>query len=498
MKEYTRVWKITSLALLVGFIFLPRLIGLGRVLTVDEPLWQSRARTFITALASRRFDQTLVAGQPGVTTAGVVGLASRFQSLAADQTAVAVLTGFLILLIAYFLILLWGWYWGVAGGVLLALDPFLIAHSRLVHTDGLLALFYTACVVTLLAALEPVWHGQKVVLRYFVLSAILGGLALLTKLFAILLLPTAGAILVYTCWKNRTGLSSFFSYLFLWSGLVILTIFVLWPALWTDADTVYNYLFGRTSMHAEGTRIQETTSRWWYYLRESFFRITPLISVLIPITVASYFLGRPLPIKRHSAVLMLSALFYGLVLSFSSDKSDRYVLPALVLLCVACTYAVFQLFAGILKAKKRNIMLSVAGLLVFLALVNLVDIVRIHPYYLAYFNHLYPVEKYHKLGWGEGLETAAAWVAQRDPKAKVITYYPRVFAYFYSGGSVESIGDIDDSNADYLVLYRSMFERGDDAPETDIVNKILVQQQRQPEHIVTVNGLPFVWIYKLN
>lgn len=463
---------------LIAAAFLPRLIGLGQILTVDEPLWQGRGATFIRSLASGDLSRTLVAGQPGVTTAWLVGLSNRWGSLAAQQSAVALATGLLILITTYFLTQLWGFRWGIIAGFLLALDPFLLGHSRLVHTDALLALSYLASAVAFLVALEPVWRQKPVNRRYLIYSAILGALALLTKMFAVILLPTLAVIGVYAFAANRAGFRALVTSAILWLAVFSVTVLILWPALWFNADAVLNYLSSRLTLHASGTRSLETTSRWWYYLRETFFRSTLPTLVLAPPALLAFFRQRGV-MRRTTLALFLAGIGYAILLSFSADKSDRYILFTHLTLALAAVFGMRYL---------RVPALVIIGVIAFLT----IDTARLHPYYLAHYNRAYPVEVDHKLGWGEGLEQAAQYIQTRNPGSSVASYYHRVFSHFYTGPSQDLSGD---SNADYVVLYRSMFERGLGHPDTDLSQQFIFSGRHQPEHIITINGLPYVWIY---
>ncbi|MEX2054888.1 MAG: hypothetical protein WD972_01790, partial [Candidatus Andersenbacteria bacterium] len=140
--ERPLVYRLLIVAGLLLAIFLPRLVSLGTILTVDEPLWQGRGTQFMKGLATGHFEKTLVAGQPGATTAWLVGLVAFYGSLTAAQAMIAIACGGLLALNGYFFIRLWGGYGGSIALLLLALNPFLIAHSRIVHTDALLALSY--------------------------------------------------------------------------------------------------------------------------------------------------------------------------------------------------------------------------------------------------------------------------------------------------------------------------------------------------------------------
>lgn len=485
--------RLKKYALLAGFlaaVFLPRLIGLGNILTIDEPLWLSRGSTFINALSVGNFAKTLVAGQPGITTAWFIGLASPWHSLAAGQAAIGLATGVLILINTYFLRLLFGKTWGTVTGLFLALDPFLIAHSRVAHTDALLALWYLASLTSLWCALIQKYTPR----RYIIMSAVLAAGAILTKLFGLIIIPTALAIIGIRLFTQKKKPAAILRLAGLWLAVCIVATFIAWPALWFNADSVYTYLFSRASMHAEGTRIEETTSASWYYARETVFRLSVPVAVLLPFTMWQW---RKVKQAQHAAItlsLVAAGALFALILNISSDKSDRYILFTHLALVTAAPLGL----RGIIETLQKNprwktwVPAAMALPIVYLA----VDDLRLHPYYLAHYNRLYPIERTHKLGWGEGLEQAATWLEKNHPGAKVLAYYPRVFEYFYNG-SVETITHINEANGDYAVLYRSMFERGEGAPETIIVNEFLTSQHRQPEHTVMINGLPYAWIFPL-
>jgi glycosyltransferase involved in cell wall biosynthesis len=482
------VKRIKRYLVTLGFlaaVFLPRLIGLGNVLTVDEPLWLSRGQTFINALSVGKFDKTLVAGQPGITTAWLVGLSTPWKSLAAAQAAIGLATGILILINTYFFRMLFGKKWGTITGLFLALDPFLIAHSRVAHTDALLALFYLSSLSALLSGLLQ----SSVTRRYIAMSAMLGAGAILTKIFGIILIPTTLFIILILLRKHKHRVSQIVRTAGLWLSVCFLTFFMAWPALWFHSGQVRDLLLSRASLHAEGTRAEETTSTQWYYARETLFRLSVPVTILLPFTIWQWKYSRK---SKHATVTLLlvaSGVFLALILNTGSDKSDRYILFTHITLVTAAPLGL----AGIINAMKKYPK-EWASIVLAIPIIYLTgDNIRLHPYYLAHYNRLYPIEHDHKLGWGEGLEQAASWIEQEHPGAKVFVYYPRVFSYFYKG-EVETIGHIDDASGDYAVLYRSMFERGEEANETDIVREY---QKKTPAHVITINGLEYAWIFPL-
>ncbi len=482
--------RIKALAIWITFlcmVFIPRLWGLGHILTIDEPLWLSRGATFINAFSTGNFARTLVAGQPGVTTAWLSGLSSPWHSLAAGQASIGIATGILILLNTYFLRRVIGNTWGLVTGMLLALDPFLLAHSRIVHTDALLALFYLASITGIFAAFAK----KNPIKRYIIASGALGAGAILTKVFGILLIPTVIGIIFFYTWKKRLGIQTVVQYTGIWLSTFALITFLAWPALWVSANNVYELLFSRASLHAGGTRTEETTATDWYYAREALFRLSVPTTILLPFGLWQILKNRKQS-KQH-ITLLLAGLFFFAILSTGSDKSDRYLLFFhLTLICIAPLG--MQKIIQILQQKNLG---QWAPLIIILPILYLaVDNVRLYPYYLAHYNRLYPIEKTHKLGWGEGLEQAGLWMSTHHPKAKVLSYYPRVFSYFFPG-DVETITHIDDANGNYAILYRSMFERGEDSGETDILNEYLNSSKYKPEHTIYINGLPYAWIIPL-
>lgn len=483
--------RAAAYVVLLAAIFLPRLLSLGSIITVDEPLWLSRGHTFIKGFASFQFDKTLVAGQPGVTTAWLVGMVASADSLAAAQASIALTTGLLILLATYFLTKLYGWKWGMTMGFLLALDPFLLAHSRIVHTDGLQALFSLTSILALLTALLLSSDKEKPTRRYVMFSAVLASAAIVSKIFALTLIPTGFLIIALVGWQKKASVRSIGKTLGVWGIVLIIAGYIMWPALWLNADKVFDHLTGRATLHTEGTRSEETTSLAWYYERESWFRLAPTTALLVPFGIW-YVARRRNRTSAATLLLLMSGLITAAALHAASDKSDRYILFALLTLIPPAALGIRQLLR---LTKKRWPAFKGTPLLLAIPLIYLsADDIRLHPYYLAHYNRLYPIEPTHKLGWGEGLEQAAAWIATKNPQAKVMSYYPRVFAWWHQG-EVETITHVNDAPSDYVVLYRSMFERGQDSPEEDILREYLYSGQHTPVHVVTINGLPYAWIF---
>ncbi len=180
-------------------------------------------------------------------------------------------------------------------------------------------------------------------------------------------------------------------------------------------------------------------------------------------------------------------------MTLGAKKGDRYILPSFLFLD-ALTVIVF--FSLIIQFRARRLLLLATYCLLLTGLLwQAIDVARLHPHALAYVNPLTkPFYGHRRLGWGEGFDLAAVYLNQKPRAAKltVASYYPTEFDYNFVG-QVIPLNHYRDANADYVVLYRAMYERDPNAWETDILNQFA---SRTPEKIITLNGLEYAWIHK--
>jgi len=235
--------------LLVPLIFIPRLLNLDVFLTADEPLFLTHARQFATGMSTGNFSQTLGIGYPGVTVAGwaapVVNLTqSDMGAYAAGRVVTALLTGLLLVVLyrlAYLLLGRWPAFVGVA---LLALDPYSLAYSRLLHIAAPLALFMALAGMSLLLWLR---HPRR---RWLLLTGLFTGLALLTKSTALLLAPMLGAAVLgwglsTGRWRSPRWWLRVVGGLLVVSGVAVAIFFMLWPAMWVNPAQALTLTFGK-------------------------------------------------------------------------------------------------------------------------------------------------------------------------------------------------------------------------------------------------------------
>ena len=207
-----------------------------------------RSRTFIIALESGNFADTLTTHHPGVTTTWLGGatiwVASGRQSvsdwvksidffsptmLARIRFPIALLTGLLIFLAGELLYRLFGTLYAAIGTLFLAIEPFLLAESRRIHTDVLTAEFLFLTLLLWLCYLEAKSPRR----RDLVFSGICFGLACLTKSHASVFLIFLPLMLFwYVKQRGLSGAKMLMS-VFLFSSVTLITIFSTLPYLWT-------------------------------------------------------------------------------------------------------------------------------------------------------------------------------------------------------------------------------------------------------------------------
>ena len=391
-----RGWRTLFVLLLLFLaVWLPRVQGLDRFVTPDEPTWLYRSANFYRAISHGDFAGTFQREHPGVTVmwAGALAFLQKLPHYAEEgpsqlgegelepwlhdhstveplQLLVAarwwmVLWIALLTTAAYFpLRRLFGAPIAALAVLVVAWDPFLIALSRLLHLDGLLA---SLTLLALLSFLAWLHCGQQ--LRYFIVSVLATGLALLTKTPAIILIPAAGLLVLvewFRCVLAGEGKSPGMLLAFLaWIALVIAAVVGLWPAMWVDPLKVLASIAAGMRVHAAGHdslnfflgRTTEDPGPFFYpvvYL----FRSTPAALIgLVAAVVLGWRRQWPLdaPTRRRSALgLVLFALLVAIVMTLGAKKFDRYISPVFMALDIVAALGLLALVQAVLGWWQRR------------------------------------------------------------------------------------------------------------------------------------------------
>ena len=207
--------------LLFLLAFLPRAIQ-----PVSRPLvWYLRSAHFIEAVLTGNWADTVYSEHPGValmwpagiglkiywTISGVTPAAHAVPpdfepihffgpvpvaEIAAALIPLALLIALGILGIYLLLRRLFGEATAAVAAILLALSPYYLAQSKVLHLDAWMA------TLMLLSALALLLHRREHLTRWLLLSGALGGLALLVKTTALFLLPFTALVLLVDATRN--------------------------------------------------------------------------------------------------------------------------------------------------------------------------------------------------------------------------------------------------------------------------------------------------------
>jgi 4-amino-4-deoxy-L-arabinose transferase-like glycosyltransferase len=533
-------WAVLTFVLALA----PRLPGLRIFLTSDEHtnLYWAGSQ-FVEGLLSGNLSLTYWHFYPGVTMSWLetAGLAAawaleRLSGSAAETLAQFVRRPILDLIVAarlpYALLtaaVVTGFYLmarrllghrtALLGALFIAFDPFFLAHSRVAHGDASVAAFMGLSALALFVYLQAGENRR----RWLVLSAVLGGLAALTKAPGQLMAPFVilvgvGDWLLKSWRAGRPDwrlAGHWLVDLTVWGGVAAFLFVALWPAMWVDPAGVIARMVRETFGKVEEGHLVFFMGQPaldpgpWFYPYVTFLRLTPvtLIGMLACGILLIIRLGGRLrkkagesgPADTAAALLWLFVAFLLLSGDLSPKKQDRYLLPLFPILdmLAAFVYVEFGRYAMrgaqyISRARHYALRIMALSLLAFHAL----PVVTVYPYYLAYFNPLLgglprAVETT-LVGWGEGMEQVAAYLNQQpDAERLYVASVPSQTLLPYFKGTGENFYTNDVAlRADRVVLYISEVQRL--APSPEIVRYF---RAMEPEHIVYVEGAPYAWIY---
>jgi hypothetical protein len=535
--------RLLSVLVLVALV-VPRLLTVSTYVTIDEHKWLARSLAFQHALARGDLAETYQSTHPGVTTmwAGALGHLLRCPScLGSEELTVGAYEDYVTqkgahplsnlvtnrkVMIVIEAILLWvAYHFGrelvgqkaaTLGFLFIALDPFFAAHTQILHLDGMLASLTTVWLLALVHFLQT--HRA----RSLALSGIAMGLSWLTKLPSALIVPAVGVMILVDLVKAGVQWPSIRRRL-LWLCLLGLigsaVYFALWPALWISPLKWFTNMLNKTTAHVELGHASALFFRGEIHsggqLGLSFYPISYLwrsspvvLAGLVAAFVASLKPGKrshPILSRHVMANLLIFVAVYGVGMSLGSHKFDRYLLPVYPPLMLLAAAGWVALISQIVERtlSKRHRLVGV-GLLTVVVAVHGFGLVQTFPYYLSYYN---PMMGGHRkagevftLGWGEGLDQAAAYLNEKPDAEdlKVATWYSYSFSYFFRGETRTilnrpSLGaDYLDFllSSDYIIIYINQWQRQIPA---SFVERMMA---REPEHIVHIGPVPYAFIYR--
>jgi hypothetical protein len=193
-------------------------------------------------------------------------------------------------------------------------------------------------------------------------------------------------------------------------------------------------------------------------------------------------------------------------LSLFSKKFNRYLIPAFPAVDILAAAGVVGFGAWSVEflgsrskhqTLKSNIGHVLAGAVALIAVANGA---WWHPYEIAAFNQALGGARAgaatFMVGWGEGLEQAAAWLNAQPDSTGVRVAAQRtepLQAYLRRGSqAIAPGGEAFPQKTGYVVVYVRDVQSGAALPPFD-----RFYGRRAPAHIVIIHGVPYAWIYQL-
>lgn len=341
------------------------------------------------------------------------------------------------------LVFLWaaeiaGSWAGVLGAFLFTFSPMIAAYAPLSHSDMVVSVFYLQTLYTLWR-----WWRSPSVLRLLLCGLSLG-LALATKMSAVLLLPTLVLLVAVLVWRPESaaatnpgrrggrlgpgrGLGLSVTSLAAIGAVALLVLWLAYGGSFRIAREptgpfpnvpLPGYVHGLLVDHIVNDRGDRTfwffgklASPAWYFLPVGFALKTPLAIFLLALGAAVRRRVGQARAARLGLFLGIPAVLYATVACFALrvPAGVRFLLPLYPLLCIFTAVRLSDL-------SKRWQRVAAGACCAWLVIAGLV----IHPHYLAYFNeatggprraHWYFADS--NLDWGQDLGTLARWLAER-------------------------------------------------------------------------------------
>lgn len=429
--------------LLFSIIFVvARLPYLGQeMFNTDIWKWKARIYDFGSGVFNLDFDKTLQKYHPGVTLMWIGTVAVKFEGLycsvfpscpneAIDpvgaifnlhffQKFFIVLTLGLTLAVAFYpLRKMLGKKYAFISMFLITFEPFFYALTRVIHLEALMTSFMLTSFIWLFYTLETAKAKQRSPkISGLIISAVSAGLSVLTKSTAVVILPLSLlSIFIYQRNKIKVALKTSI----IWLTPVLLTYFILWPAMWVHPLQTLDYVFirGIKETGLEGEHAQIFLGNYTenpgplYYFVVMAFKFSPLL--VTGIVLFGFLVKRILPhfgdgrTKRFVLLTLFFAVGYLLEITIPTKKLDRYILPTLSWLTLLAGFFYTWIMGVILpkwswgklctlppqpKLDKvlRHCSSQASRLVVFIAFVGILAYqnLSLTPDYFSYYNPLF-------------------------------------------------------------------------------------------------------------
>ena len=452
---------------------------------------------------------------------------------------------------------LFGRWVAVIGAAFLSFSPLFLAQSRRVHTDALAAIFVLLTVLSLLIYCGAPQKRRYLIGSGIAFG--LACLAKSNSLILLLWLPICFALFRNReeTWRQffLQGLGAGLCFL----SCTLLTVFALWPLFWNPTFLIFGLCLlavtllayrelqkgahGRLTLYLASVVVVGVISG---YMVRTVWRVFDGVAwaITTPHNVEHFFLGQvlydpgwlyyplvlctetaplTLPLafagclflwrKRHeeryerqfriALALVAVVLLFTLCLSLTSKKFSRYLLPAFPIIEILAAIGFFEFLKWSYsyidsrfgtETNSQKLIFSIVTLLC-LFLIQILPVLRLHPYYGTYYNlcfKLTDIRKIITVGAGAGYDLAAKYLNGKPNAQEMrIQTFPQSAQFFipYFVGQPLWSDAGEAVVPDYEVVHIRESQAGW-VPQTGTLNGEL-------EHVITLNGIDYVWIYRI-
>ena len=413
---------IIFIALIFLIFFIPRIISLGSdMANVDTQYWYPRIHNFIHKLLTKQYQLTYQKYHPGVTLMWLSGafvtffetlfeklfgynprfMPHIFSKLNFVAKFPIILTISILATYSAYLInkITSNRKLAYLFAILLSLEPYFLGVSRYLHLTALSTMFSFASFLSLIYYFYP--HNKKQKL-HLVLSAILMGLGILTKIDSVIIGGFNGiAIISFTVYYGLNSNSKYKTILFetvklasIYLFITVLTFYLLFPSMWVSPYWTIMEIIGdgiKDTAFANAGAESVTNIKQLFYVEAIVLRASPIliITLLNGIYIA---IKSTINLLRHKKrkvdqpiyVLLILSIAYTLILiitlTIPNKTKDRYAIaffPALTLIGSIGLYYLYQI--------NRYLNYIITLLLIGFYTIT---IYRYHPYYSYYYNDM--------------------------------------------------------------------------------------------------------------
>jgi hypothetical protein len=510
----------------------PRLLALGKFITADEPRWAIRSVSFLTGLLTTDWLLTLdTPGHPGVTTmwSGTLGLIMDYalnhqaagsllafvQSLPDNYQRIdpTVLPWMRLPIVVLAAVSVAAIFWflrslnrnlAIIAALLLAFHPLHLAHSQLLHHDALVSIFALFSIMFYLTALRR-WSWTLIAL-----SGVMAGLAFLSKSTAYALIPFVGLVMLVELFSRRQTFRQAVLAGLLWVGAALVSVIALWPAIWVAPLDVWQTVYNWINQSAEAGSILETLSAGFsegfpdlgvfFYPVNWLLKTTPLMMLGLLFFIFWWRRASSASQARWWAGrLLLWIGLFSLMLTLGDKRDGRYLLPIYFALCILAALGLQFIYQRLKHLRPFRVNLRVAQTNAYqigFAILLVGFSVTFYPYYLTYYNPLaggsWAAAKLIRVGWGDGMEEAAAWL-NAQPNAgqlRVATIIEQSFWPFFDG-QIAPPDTHRTHSADYVLNYHRQIQNG--VPFREFWE---YYRARPAAFKLRVAGIDYVWLHQ--